>query len=112
MDGSHPTIHSFHQQMETSTGKRQRLIRSGASNVTVQIWLKWLCGIYDAYQVARELEYCDNCSNSRKRLVNHSDEYLVHGVISTDKYGMLAVFDGQEEEKMLNYARLGFFEEE
>lgn len=39
-------------------------------------------------------------SNDGRSRWNHDDEYLIHGGISADDYRLLAVFDGQKEQRL------------
>lgn len=51
------------------------------------IWSKGVRDVYDAYDVAKHLGYqSQTCSDPRRRLENHLDEYLVHGGIYANEY--------------------------
>jgi hypothetical protein len=73
--------------------RKQRLIEDGQKDVVIiAIWAKGLPNVYDAYDVARMLGYLDKSSK-------HLDEYLAHEGISADSYRILAIFNGQKEQK-------------
>ena len=89
----------FFSKWERALAWRRSLIEQGEKDVViVAIWSKGLHNVYDAYEVAEALGYCDGGSNARNRLANHLDEYLVFGRIPADEYRILAIFNGQKEQ--------------
>jgi hypothetical protein len=90
----------FTRKWERALERRRQLIKEGGKKVViVAIWAKGLHDVYDAYKVAEMLGYRNDSSNPRKRLANHVDEYLVLGGISADEYRILAIFNGQGEQR-------------
>ncbi|XP_014550696.1 hypothetical protein COCVIDRAFT_31646 [Bipolaris victoriae FI3] len=60
------------------------------------IWAKGLQNVYDASEVAKMLRYNNDGSNRW----NQDGEYLIHRGISADDNRLLAVFDGQKEQRL------------
>lgn len=90
----------FTSKWEKALKMRRRLIEKGEKDVVIiAIWSKGLHNVYDAYEVAKALGY-DSGSNTRNRLANHLDEYLVFGGIPADEYRILAIFNGQKEQEI------------
>jgi hypothetical protein len=90
----------FTSKWERALKRRRRLIQEGQKDVVIiAIWSKGLRNVYDAYEVAKTLGFCDGGSNARKRLAPHLHEYLVFGGIPADEYRILAVFNGQREQE-------------
>ncbi|PVI04183.1 hypothetical protein DM02DRAFT_693216 [Periconia macrospinosa] len=91
----------FTSKWEKAMRKRQTLIEDGKERVViVAIWAKDLRNVYDAYDVARWLDYKENSPDSRRQPTAHLDEYLVLGGIQADEYRVLAIFDGCREKNV------------
>ena len=90
----------FTSNWERALKRRRELIKNGEKDVVIiAIWSKGLCNVYDAYEVAKTLEYCDGGLHVRNRSTIHLDEYLVFGGILADEYRVLAIFNGQREQE-------------
>ncbi|KAJ6197806.1 hypothetical protein J3E72DRAFT_192606 [Bipolaris maydis] len=87
----------FTKSWKRAIRRRQRLLEDGNKEIVIiAIWAKGLQNVYDASEVAKMLR----CSNDGGNRCNHDDEYLIHGGISADDYRLLAVFDGQKEQRL------------
>ncbi|KAF7514237.1 hypothetical protein GJ744_000007 [Endocarpon pusillum] len=93
----------FFSNWQRALKMRRRLIEKGEEDVCiVAIWSKGLRNVYDAYEVAKTLVYGDGSSNSRNRLADHLDEYLVFREIPADAYRVLAIFNGRREQENID----------
>jgi hypothetical protein len=87
----------FTRSWERAMRRRQRLLQDGNKEIVIiAIWAKGLQNVYDASEVAKMLR----CNNDGRNRWNHDGEYLVHRGISADDYRLLAVFNGQKEQRL------------
>jgi hypothetical protein len=57
--------------------------------------------IFDAYKVARALDYPNGGFDNCRKLWNHRDEFLVYGGVHFEDYAILAIFPGDINERRI-----------
>ena len=100
-------LRSFFRTWERIIARMRWLINRGTAVeeiILLAVWSKDLPGVYDAYDVASQLEYNDGSSDHRKRLNVHRDEFLVSPGICAEDYRILAIFQASSIETYLNFA--------
>lgn len=85
---------------------RNWLIRQGATNIAViAVWSKDLPRVYNAYDVARQLQYTNyHSGDPRRQLDHHLDEFLICHSIHADEYRILAIFYGNISEEFVSFS--------
>lgn len=74
--------------------RKKRIGRDATCLVIIAVWLSDKEGVYDAYELARNLGYTNSRDDKRRRLVHHKGELLVDGGVDAREDRILALLRG------------------